>query len=201
MNQAVGRRTRQKITTQDRLIAATTTLLAEFPLEAVKIEDICEKADISRKTFYNYFPSRQDIIYEVIVRLLLDESDRNYQKALEKHRSTEDRLFYFLAAQGKNLSDQHQLQQNLIRHAMLDLSIDSARSQTMMENNILIVEALFEEGQKNGDVNPKYSPRFLAEMVTGLINTSAIHWIHFPDYPVNQRYGEVLELIRDIVVV
>ncbi len=129
----------------------------------------------------------------------MDESNANYQRALKSCETTLDRLFYFLAEQGKNLSDQHTLQQNLIRHAMLDLSIDSARSQTMIENNILILEDLFEQGQKQGDVNTKYSARFLAEMATGLINTSAIHWIHFPDYPVNQRYGEVLSLINDII--
>ena len=92
------------------------------------------------------------------------------------------------------------LERNLIKHAMLDLSSDTERTRAKLEANISILERLLSQGLELGDVNDRYSPRFLAEMISGAINTSAIHWIHYPDYPLNQRFKELKRFIADIAL-
>ena len=69
-----------------------------------------------------------------------------------------------------------------------------------MQNCWTVFERLLLAGRELGDVNEAYSPRFLAEMLAGILNTSAIHWIHFPDYPLNERFKELKRLILDIAI-
>lgn len=197
---STGRRERRKQEVRSRITAAAIELLSTKPLEQVTVEDIIEGADIAKKTFYNHYPSKQDLIETISQTLLISESRKNYELALEKHASTQKRLEFFLTQLGRNLASSEILERNLIMHAMLDLSVDKGRSRAKLESNISIYEQFFIEGRKIGDVNDKYSPRFLAEMVAGAINTSAIHWIHYPDYPLNKRFKELKDFIIDIVI-
>jgi AcrR family transcriptional regulator len=200
MQAPISRRDQNKLDVRGRLLQAATAMLSEKPLEEVTVDELCDLAQVSKKTFYNHYPSKQDLIEGISQKLLIAESEKNYAAAIAKYQSTRDRLEYFLIMQGKNLSDSQMLERNLIRHAMLDLSVDSDRSRQKLENTIAIYERMFIAGQALGDINDNYSSRFLAEMVAGAVNTSAIHWIHFPDYPLNERFRELKQLILDIAI-
>jgi len=196
----LGRRERTKLALKLRLIQSATKALSVKPLEEVTVEELCETADITRKTFYNHYSTKQDLIEVISQTLLMAESDRNFALAMKKFSTTKDRLVYFLQQQGKNLADKPQLKRNLVKHAMLDLSINNERSKAKLEQNITIFENMFNEGLRIGDVKKTYSTRFLAEMVAGAVNTSAIHWIHLPDYPANERFEELIRFIQDMII-
>jgi AcrR family transcriptional regulator len=48
--------------TAARLTAACRRLTAERGLAGFTIEEVCEEADVSRRTFFNYFPSKEDAV-------------------------------------------------------------------------------------------------------------------------------------------
>jgi AcrR family transcriptional regulator len=196
----LGRRERRKLQNRARIQEVALNLLSGKPLEEVTVDEICEQADIAKKTFYNYYPSRHDLIETISEELLIRRSEENCENAIKLHKSTRERLEYFLVQQGLNLSDSEMLEKNLIKNAMIDLSVNSDRSREKLESTILLFEKIINEGKQAGDVNENYSARFLAETVSGIINTSAIHWIHYPDYPVNKRFNELKSLIMDIVL-
>jgi AcrR family transcriptional regulator len=200
LQQPVGRRERRKQEVRERITESTIGLLSEKALEDVTVDEICELADVAKKTFYNHYPSKQELIETISQALLINESENNFRQAMAKFSTTRERLEFFLTRQGMNLSDNETLERNLIKHALLDLSANSQRSRAKLDTNIALFEKMFTAGVEIGDVNDKYDPRFLAEMVDGAINTSAIHWIHYPDYPVNKRFRELKELILDLVI-
>ena len=58
----LGRRDRKKLATNQSLRSAALRLVAERGLHEVTVEDIAEAADVSVRTFFNHFPSKEDAI-------------------------------------------------------------------------------------------------------------------------------------------
>src|SRR5438270_4073638 len=59
---ALGRRERKKRDTRKALASAAVRLAAERGPDQVTIEDIAEAADVSVRTFFNYFSSKEEAI-------------------------------------------------------------------------------------------------------------------------------------------
>ncbi|GAA5167847.1 hypothetical protein GCM10011366_24320 [Ornithinimicrobium tianjinense] len=63
---AHGRRELNKARTRDAIITALHDLALQRSVEQVTVDQLAEAAGISRRTFFNYFPSIQAVISEVI---------------------------------------------------------------------------------------------------------------------------------------
>lgn len=57
-----GLRERKKLATRQALHLAALQLVAERGLDAVSVDDIAERAEVSPRTFFNYFPSKVDAV-------------------------------------------------------------------------------------------------------------------------------------------
>lgn len=81
----VGLRERKKRATRQALHSEALRLVAERGFDDVTIEDIAAAADVSPRTFFNYFGSKED----VIVNPDPDRVER-LRAALARHTSTEE---------------------------------------------------------------------------------------------------------------
>jgi AcrR family transcriptional regulator len=62
--EATGLRARKKKRTRDQIARAATDLVAEHGIQAVHVEDICDRAEIARATFFRYFDSKESAFVE-----------------------------------------------------------------------------------------------------------------------------------------
>ncbi|HEX3678635.1 MAG TPA: TetR/AcrR family transcriptional regulator [Galbitalea sp.] len=69
-----GLRERKRAETRDRLETAAVTLVLKNGLEHATLDAICEAADVSTRTFFNYFDSKEDAILGLKDSAITDES-------------------------------------------------------------------------------------------------------------------------------
>jgi AcrR family transcriptional regulator len=58
-----GRRERKRRQTRERIEQAAMTLFMERGFEATTIEEITEAADVSKRSFFDYFPSKEEVVF------------------------------------------------------------------------------------------------------------------------------------------
>ena len=81
-NRQIGR-------TRNAILGAYLDLLRESPSKKIKISAICERADISRPTFYNHFQTKE----EVLLSYLDDIIDEMFIEYRELQFKTEEEAF------------------------------------------------------------------------------------------------------------
>jgi AcrR family transcriptional regulator len=62
---AISRRTERKVATASRLTTLARRLTAERGLSGFTIEELCDEVGVSRRTFFNYFPSKEEAVIGV----------------------------------------------------------------------------------------------------------------------------------------
>lgn len=65
-DQPLGRRERRKIETHGKLLTAARSLIAGSGVDAMRINEITEQADVGFGSFYNYFESKEAIVAAVV---------------------------------------------------------------------------------------------------------------------------------------
>ncbi len=90
MQPALSRRERKKQETREKIYHTALTLFRIQGFEKTSVDQITTRADVGKGTFYNYFPSKEAVIYQYtreINREILDRGrERMNQMALASER-------------------------------------------------------------------------------------------------------------------
>jgi AcrR family transcriptional regulator len=76
-----GLRERKKLQTRDAIHEAAFRLIDEQGLEATTIDQICQAADVSSRTFFNYFPSKSAALLQFSETLISDDTRERFLAA------------------------------------------------------------------------------------------------------------------------
>ena len=68
------------IRSQTEIAQSMVRLMLEKPYEKILISDICEKAGLSRRTFYNLFDSREEVLRFYLLSICREPFERLSQK-------------------------------------------------------------------------------------------------------------------------
>ncbi|MDT7740284.1 MAG: hypothetical protein QOK09_3653, partial [Mycobacterium sp.] len=79
----VNRTERRKREVKENILAAAFDLFLDQGVAATTIEDICERADVANRTFFNHFATRQDMIRALAERRLVNLHDVVFDRADE----------------------------------------------------------------------------------------------------------------------
>jgi len=90
-----GLRERKKQQTRTAIATAAVELFASRGFEAVKVAEIAVRANVSEATVFNYFPTKEDLIYSRLGDLRADllESVRNRDRGQTISQAFRDFLF------------------------------------------------------------------------------------------------------------
>ena len=80
-----SRRARKKRRTRDELMSHAARLFAERGFDAVTTEDIADAADVSQRTFFRHFPSKEAVLYGHVDELRETMADAFAARPADEH--------------------------------------------------------------------------------------------------------------------
>jgi AcrR family transcriptional regulator len=187
------RRERRKLEMQERLLGAATGLFAEQGCDFTSVEQICARADMARKTFYNYFPSKEHLIYVLSEQLIFNESRRLLEEARTCSADGIRQLRFYLDRTAAHLRRFEQLERELIRQTIKDIAHHDERVAERYPHLRNLLCALIAGGQAHGDMRTDFRAELLAQIVSSAIDAVTVSWVYDESYPIEQHMAELAD--------
>ena len=189
---------RRKIETKEKLFRAALGLFKEKGFDGTSVEEITERADVAKGTFFNYFPRKEALLaflgekrMEAILRSIDDRLDGNLG-VKDSLRS----IFDTLASE--NEKDKALVQFVLIesvRRGGIE-EVDRGRGDLY-----LIFQHLITRGQAKGEVEASVSARKAAEILVAIYFHSLLAWLKAEaGYSLREDLQEKLEIVSKALI-
>lgn len=192
-----GRRERRKQEVHERLLAAAVELFEKKGISSTTVEEIADAADFAEKTFYNHFPTKQQLIRE-LAESLVEEHYTLLEEARKHSISTRERIAFF-AERSADLADQRStIRRELILEIIRVSQIEGSGPVRRHELRHAWA-ALLNDGIARGDVGDRFSIEFLAEMAVGSFGAVCANWASQAEYPLRERMAECALFLGDAV--
>jgi AcrR family transcriptional regulator len=167
---ATGLRERKRQQTRERLTRAAMALFLDRGFEATTLDDIAAAAEISRRSFFHYFASKEDVVFA-----WQEDSTAALVAAVASRPATESML---VAAENAIAAMVRQLEPGEAI-AMAQLKRDNpalqARDQVKYEKlERALAEAL---GKRAGHKTEKLEARLVAMIATGAMRIGGELWV------------------------
>lgn len=191
----LSRRERRKLEVRTRILDAAREIFREQSYAATRVTEICERADVAEKTFFNHFPSKQELLSELASEGL-DALLESLEHARKQGRSTADRIRLFFDSVADSMADggppQRELVTELVHgvHASPDL-----RDQALRLHEA--VGAWVADGLEAGDVTRRHAPETLTGMLLGAYSVLAFNFVNLDSFPVRKQAGAIALFLAD----
>ena len=143
-----GRRERKKEETRRRITMAALDLFHEKGFEATTVDEITERADVAKGTFFNYFPRK-----ETVLAALSEEWMERAEEHASKHgRTASERVLALFGGVAESYGQDRELARMLLRvsvERMVCPEPDLSRSGLYQQ----VAQAVL-DGQASGEFRP-----------------------------------------------
>lgn len=191
-----SRRERRKEETRQRLIEAALSLMQEKPFDQISVEEITERADVAKGTFFNYFPTKEHLL----ITYLQDMVDEVYDfleslqpETAESQWEVMRQVMHFIAERdGRSLA---------ITRSMFAACCHSEPLRQMVSS--MIQEATqhamlgFHKGQATGEYRSDVSAEVLAHYAIRLYRICLMEWLmEQNETPLPELVEQTLEFFK-----
>jgi AcrR family transcriptional regulator len=179
-----------------RVIDTATALFEEQGFEATRVVDICERADIAQKTFFNHFPSKLDLLREIahagIEQLMFEIEDiRKSQPA------TRDRIRCFFDTAAERITEAGPNNREFLTELVHLISGDPVERSDQVRRLRDAFTAIVEDGIARGDVTRRHDVEALTELIIGAFYVLIFNYANLEGFPVRERARAAASLVAD----
>jgi len=187
------RRERRKLEVRGRILEAAVALFDAKGVEASKVAEICELADIAHKTFFNHFPSKQHLLREIAHEAVLEMLAR-IEEVTKQPLSTRERLALYFGQIAEHANEAGPMARDL-----LSMIIRVGNEEGPLEARRIhdAFESLVRAGIEAGDVDTTHAVETLTEMVMGAYYALMLSWAHLEDYPLHRQAKAAAAFLGD----
>lgn len=181
--ETLSERKKHAIATRDRIFEAAADLIDESGFEKVTIRDICKKADVAIGTFYVYFKSKYEILYELYRKA--DELFEKKQIYKRNDLNVFDKIIELIKTQMSTGSFFH-FKTDAAKHLYI-YQITSDNKYFLSEDRAFHkqLHQIIEEGQKEGLIRTDMSSHDISWRILRFSRGIIFDWLlHNCDYDV-----------------
>jgi AcrR family transcriptional regulator len=186
------RRERKKEETKERIAEVALDLFRRRGVEATTIEDICDKADVAKGTFFNYFP-RKEAVFAFLSERWVAEAEQKIADALAKGVPAFKKIRDVFV----DIARFYEEDRALSKHMALEWTREmyepgNEQCRRWDELGQHVVRQLQHKGELRADVDPTRAHRILEDVYHGTI----MMWLESPEppYPLQDELRKRLDL-------
>ncbi|HTI73635.1 MAG TPA: TetR/AcrR family transcriptional regulator [Mycobacterium sp.] len=188
----MNRMDRRKQEVRDRIIGAAFDLFLAQGVSATTIEDICERADVANRTFFNHFPTRHDMMRALADERLLNLHDVVFDRADQPIPARVVGLFDDIAATlGKSSDTYREVIAEMMAAAGYGIQRGFALHGTFLE--------LVKEGVARGEVTTRHDAQTLADILVGALTGGIVNWTVDKTYSIESGFHDLAVALADLL--
>jgi AcrR family transcriptional regulator len=165
----VNRLERRKLEVREKILAAAFELFLSEGVATTTIEEICERADVANRTFFNHFATRQDMVRALAQRRLDNLHDvvfaRGAQPIPERIIGVFDDIAAALLGSGETYRE-------LIGEMLATSGYGIQRGFNLHDTFVELVK----EGVARGEVSARHDAETLADIIVGALSGGILNW-------------------------
>lgn len=192
------RRERRKQEIREKIVQAAIELFESKGCDATTLEEICERAEVSRPTFYSYYASKQELIFALGEKLWLNVARELTAHSMARSDSAAAYVEAFFKLTRQEIAKYSRLERELIRQSMNSDPSENSHMNILKALTQLFV-SVYGEGRKQGGIGNRYPIDFLAEMTMGCISSVMMNWAVDETYPVDKRLKQLADLTVQMI--
>jgi AcrR family transcriptional regulator len=154
---------------REKILMAAFDLFLAQGVAATTIEEICERADVANRTFFNHFATRADMIRALAERRLVNLHDVVFDRADEPIPA---RLVGVFDDIGATLVKSGDTYRELIGEMLATSGYGIQRGFNLHET----FGELIKEGVSRGEVSARHDPDTLADIIVGALSGGIVNW-------------------------
>lgn len=166
------------------LIEAAIDLFQQRGIRGAKLEDICARADVAPRTFFNHFETREHL-YAAIAEQRARQAAEVFEAAAEDPRPVHERLTDLFGRLADYVAERP-LYRELVGE-MLRIRTEGG-SEVVRSGSLGIAARRFiAAGVDRGEITDRIRPEVLADLMLGAINVALANWSASSTYPLERE--------------
>ncbi len=187
------RRERRRVETRERIVRAALRLFSERGVTATTVEDITNAADVGKGTFFNYFPSKEQILADVCQSQM--GTIKEFVSRAVKSTQPVALVLYELAV----IKTREFARSPALVHNILAPTLAGEVTRQQMADELIrdrhVIEELMAARQKRGELREDFTPLELAHQFQRAFFGTTVLWSLEPSKPLPECLKEMSEVL------
>jgi AcrR family transcriptional regulator len=192
----LSRRERRKIELRERVLEAAKSLFTEQGFQETRVAEICERADIAQKTFFNHFPTKLHLLREIahsgIEQLLIE-----VEEICKAELATRERVHRLFDTVAEHMAEAGPRNRDLVTELVHAISGEPDQRSDQARRLNGAFEAIVAAGIAQGDVTRRHDVETLAELLLGAYYVLIFNYANLEDFPIRKRAHAAASLVND----
>lgn len=195
----LGRREKRKQEIHARIEEAAYRLFQRHGIEDTSIEQICQEADVARRTFYGHFPNKHALLGGLGINRLYNRSETMLRQLMANQQTTRGRLEAMIDYIEASFASMNAIDRQLVLVGPTAFAEDQERQRELGNSSMANFTHLIKSGIALDDVNEQFSAEMLATTVVGTLNMITVSWCLDENYPVFAKLEEARRLFEELI--